>query len=321
MNFRDQTDEAAVLSILDAYHASGGSFFQGFGGVDAWREASAPPAYSETVVGRWWHRRGLQRENLVFATRIAISDTAELESPAFRAALRGCCEASLSCFETDYLDLLVCDWNGAGAPPSELRWALDGLIRDGIVRYLAFAGVSAWGVMASLREGRDRNHRRPDALQAGYSLLARTTFERDLVALCREQRLGFLAAMPLAGGILAMPPRDARAAEPGSEAASCSVAQVVAEVADRRRCTSAQVALSWVLHHAGVTSAIVGVAAVEHWQGIAAATDLILEPDELTRLHEASEVQRTRLPPRADEKGPASSLTDLSAATEKPEIA
>lgn len=327
MNFGWQTDESVSLAILDAYHASGGSFVQAFGLPHPFPPSSLSPAFSEAIVGHWRHQRGIARHQLVLATRITVgtaSGTAEI-----RDALRRSVEASLARFRTDYLDLLICEWTGAGTPPPELRYALDALTRAGLVRYLAFSGVPAWRVMASLRDGFDRNHRRPDALQANYSLLARTAFELDLASLCREQRLGFFACMPLAGGILARhknplafrPFRRTRLTERYGSDLTSRVAHVVAELADQRGCSSAQLALSWVLHHTGVTAAVVGVQSVDHWHDLAMATNLVLTADELARLHHATNVQRLNLPPRIDEKILASTRALSRAASEELQIA
>lgn len=101
--------------------------------------------------------------------------------------------------------------------------------------------------------------------------MTRARFEPEAMSLSQEQRLGFLARSPLAGGFLA------RVKGRGEQLASSrhdwleqrfgnvygDVAQAaVADVASRHEASSAQVALSWVLHNPAVTAAVIGVQSV-----------------------------------------------------------
>jgi aryl-alcohol dehydrogenase-like predicted oxidoreductase len=49
-----------------------------------------------------------------------------------------------------------------------------------------------------------------------------------------------------------------------------------------------QVALAWVLAQSGITSVIVGARTLEQLDDNLAAADLVLEPDEITRLDAAT---------------------------------
>jgi aryl-alcohol dehydrogenase-like predicted oxidoreductase len=60
----------------------------------------------------------------------------------------------------------------------------------------------------------------------------------------------------------------------------------VAEVAAERGVSSAQVALSWLLHKPGVTAPIVGATKVEHVEDALAAESLSLSEEEVQRLEE-----------------------------------
>lgn len=308
MNFGWRTDESTSLAILDAYHANGGNFIQALGLLTGSLTSRVCPTFSETVVGDWWRSRELLRSDLVLATRVSMRAHLELDSLDLTRAVRRSCEESLRRLRTDYLDVFVCEWTGVGHPPEALRRGLDWLVRDGLVRYVAFAGLPNWRVVACIREGVARNHCRTEALEGDYSLLARTSFEGELAELCREQRLGFLACSPLAGGLLTRRSggvgvlgrsRRAWLAKRYGWDTGNRASRMLCELADGTGCSPAQIALSWVLHHPGVTSLVMGLNSTEHLSDALQATNVRLGPDELRQLHHASCVQRIVLPMRS----------------------
>lgn len=307
MNFGWRTDASASLAILDAYHAGGGNYLQAAGTAVGSPSSQVSPTFSETIVGYWWTSRRIPRANLVLATRMSTRDPDGSEPTHLADAVRKSCEASLRRLRTDYLDLLVCEWTGAGRPPEALRRGLDWLVHEGLVRYIAFANLPAWQLVTSLRESAQRGHCRIDAVQGDYSMLTRTAFERDLDELCREQRLGFLARSPLAGGLLARRSgrsdalgrsRRAWLAERHGWDAGERATRVLCALAEGAGCSPAQFALSWVLHHPRVTSLLMGLVSLRHLDDALKAAEIRLRPDELRQLHEATCVQRVVLPMR-----------------------
>ena len=55
-------------------------------------------------------------------------------------------------------------------------------------------------------------------------------------------------------------------------------------IADEVGATLAQLSLAWVLHHPGVTSAIIGPRIMEHLTTVLGADELVLSPDVLDRI-------------------------------------
>ena len=68
-----------------------------------------------------------------------------------------------------------------------------------------------------------------------------------------------------------------------------AVIERAAEVAAERGVSSAQVALSWLLHQPGVTAPIVGATRLQHLEDALAAEQLTLGEDEIARLEEPYE--------------------------------
>jgi aryl-alcohol dehydrogenase (NADP+) len=131
-------------------------------------------------------------------------------------------------------------------------------------------------------------------MQDHYNLLNREE-EREMLPLCRDQEIGVLPWSPLARGRLA---RDWDATTSRSESdefgrtlygtASSDrvIVERVAEIAQDRAVSRAQVALAWVIAKPGVTAPVVGATRPEHLDDAVAALDLRLTPEEIAALEE-----------------------------------
>ena len=259
---------------------------------------------SEDVVGRWRESRGITRDTLVLASRINFFRPAHGGSIAFANLIRESCERSLRRLRTKHLDLLICNWDDQLVPVEDVLEAVDMLIRAGLVRYAVAGGFPPWRVVDSLHRSSTRNHARFEALQAEYSLMSRDHFEPEALAMCREHRLGFFAASPLAGGFLARrpvsiremvnPDGDWKTERFGSNVGD-AVLQVLAEIADKRLASPAQIALAWVLRNPQVTSAVISASGTRELRELIRAADIILSPEETSALANVTMVQDSRM--------------------------
>lgn len=131
------------------------------------------------------------------------------------------------------------------------------------------------------------------SMQDQYSLIQREE-EREMHPYCVDQGVGVLPWSPLARGRLT---RDWDAATSRSETDEFGrtlyrqreegdrrVAAAVAEVAEARGVSRAQVALAWVRQQDAVTSPIVGATKMQHLDDAVASVDLWLTDDELDAL-------------------------------------
>jgi aryl-alcohol dehydrogenase-like predicted oxidoreductase len=143
-----------------------------------------------------------------------------------------------------------------------------------------------------------------EALQADYSLMTRARFEPETMAFCQEQRLGFFASSPLAGGFLARgrdlesmlhSVRRDRLIERFGNAYGELAQSVVTDVAARHEASPAQVAVSWVLHNPAVTSAVIGVHSVAQLNELVHATSLSLSGTDLGQLDRATAAEEIRV--------------------------
>ena len=119
-----------------------------------------------------------------------------------------------------------------------------------------------------------------------------------MIAQCIDQGVGVLPWSPLARGLLAG--TRTRAGERLTTRARTDsfgdslykpeldfpVVERASEVAAARGVSTAQIALSWLMHKPGVTAPIVGATKIEHLEDAVAAEGLSLGDDEIARLEE-----------------------------------
>jgi aryl-alcohol dehydrogenase-like predicted oxidoreductase len=135
------------------------------------------------------------------------------------------------------------------------------------------------------------------SMQNHYNLIYREE-EREMIPQCLDQGVGLLPWSPLARGLLAGSVtaagerRTTRArTDPFLDSLyrpdlDLAVIDRAGEVAAKRGVSTAQVALSWLLHKPGVTAPIVGATRLEHLEDALAAEQLPLSEEEIARLEE-----------------------------------
>lgn len=185
-----------------------------------------------------------------------------------RKYLMASIDQSLRRTKLDYFDVFYSHRYDPETPLEETLQALVDIVRRGKALYV---GISRWPVEASRFAFEYlRNHDTPCLLFQDRLNIIDRRVENDGVLDCvRENGCGFIAFSPLAQGLLTDRyingiPTDSRATQQrflktsqiSSEIVECI--RELNEIATRRGQTLAQMALSWVLAHPGVTSVIVG---------------------------------------------------------------
>jgi len=208
------------------------------------------------------------------------------------------CDASLRRLGTDFIDLYqIHRWDPA-TPLDETLDALDSLVRAGKVRYLGASSMAAWQFAKALFAADRRGLERFVSMQNHYNLVYREE-EREMIPLCLDQRVGILPWSPLARGFLTGR-RTREAPRPTARAQSdeyadrlyyrdedFDVVDALLDVARARGDAPARVALAWLLSVPGVTAPIVGATRVEYLDDAAAAVDIELSGEEISRLEAA----------------------------------
>jgi 1-deoxyxylulose-5-phosphate synthase len=249
---------------------------------------------SEEVTGHWL-REMASRNDIVVATKVhGIMGPGPNMRGLSRKHILEACEASLRRLGMDYVDLYQIHRWDANTPIEVTLDALDSLVRSGKVRHIGASSMAAWQLSKALYTSKERGLHRFATMQNHYNLVYREE-EREMIPLCMDQGLGIIPWSPLARGFLT----GTRKRDGGSTARSQTdtfakdmyyaeddfvIADTVADIAQTRGASAAQVACAWVLQAPGITAPIIGATKVEHVKDIVKAVDLKLTAEELAAL-------------------------------------
>jgi aryl-alcohol dehydrogenase-like predicted oxidoreductase len=233
---------------------------------------------NEELVGRALKGR---RDKYVLATKFG-----NIRLPDGKPGAKGnpeyvieACDKSLKRLGTDYIDLYFIHRVDETVPIEDTVGAIVRLKAQGKIRHL---GISEAGPNTIRRA--HKVHALA-ALQTEYSLWSRDV-EREILPLCNELGIGFMAYAPLGRGFLtgvvphgdALPQSDRRRDMPrfqGSNAQSNQkLVAMLKELAAQERCTPAQLAIAWLLSRKSQVVPLVGTSKRKWLEEDAKAADV-----------------------------------------------
>lgn len=179
-------------------------------------------------------------------------------------AIRTGCEASLHHLRLERIDLLQLHWVDEDTPIEETIGAMAELVQEGKVRHIGVSNVTLDQLQRARRVA-------PIAsVQNRFSFADRA--HRAVVDYCTSEDITFFAYGPL----------DGKPAAIGSPLAASE--GVLAAEAARRGCTSAQMALAWLLALSPVIVPIPGTRSIAHLEENAGALSVPLTQAEAAQL-------------------------------------
>ena len=203
-----------------------------------------------------------------------------------------CCEASLRRLGVEQIDLYYVHRLDPEQPIEETMEGLRKLVEQGKVAHIGLCEVSA----ATLRRAHAVHP--ITAVQTEYSLWTRDV-EAEVLPTCRELGIGLVAYSPLGRGFLtgrfqqeaSLEAGDFRATLPRFQAENLAtnrlLVDVIAAMAKRKSCTTAQVALAWLLAQGNDIVPIPGTRRLTHLHDNVQACSVQLSPEELNALDSA----------------------------------
>ena len=209
-------------------------------------------------------------------------------------------ESSLKRLNTDYLDVLWLHTWDFMTPAEEVMRAFDDLVRAGKVLYIGISDAPAWVVAQCNTMAELRGWTQFIGLQIEYSLIERTP-ERELLPMAHTLDIGVTAWSPLASGWLTGKYADGKQDTGGrldDESMSgfvdksdrnSAIAQQVSQVAQSTGCSSAQVALNWLLRQGIIP--IVGARKVSHIKDNLNCINVQLSNEQMNQLNEVSQIE------------------------------
>lgn len=211
--------------------------------------------------------------------------------------VRAACDASLKRLGVDHIDLYYQHRVDRDTPIEETVGAMAELVSAGKVRYLGLSEAAPATVRRACKVHPIA------ALQTEYSLWSRDP-EQELLATCRELGVGFVAYSPLGRGFLTgrfktfedLPEDDYRRRHPRFQGENfdrnLELVRRVEEIARKKGCTPAQLALAWVLAQGESIVPIPGTKRRKYLEENAGAMDVRLSRQELDQIAAAAPAAR-----------------------------
>jgi len=251
---------------------------------------------SEEYTGRAL-RDFAKRDELVLATKVwGKMHEGPNGGGLSRKAILSELDKSLTRLGTDYVDLYQIHRWDYQTPIEETMEALNDVVRAGKVRYIGASAMYAWQFQKAQFTAERHGWARFVSMQNHLNLIYREE-EREMMPLCRDLKIGVIPYSPLASGRLTrdLPSAGTLRAETdqiqkmkydASAETDQQIVARVAEVAQTRGVSRAQIALAWLLQKEPVTAPIVGATKLAHLEEAVGALAVTLSPEEVTYLEE-----------------------------------
>lgn len=253
-----------------------------------------PKGGAEDFLGRIL---GDRRKDIVLATKFGRPmDASGKREGASRRYIVEACEASLGRLKTDYIDLYWQHIEDKRTPIEETLRAMDDLVRQGKVRYIACSTLTAWQVVEAAWTSRSLGLEHYVACQERYSLLERE-YEPGMAAMVEAYGMGLIPFSPLANGLLTGKYRRNAALPAGARLTTTQRMadryltdrnwQVVEKLADfcaSRGRSMLELAMSWLASRPAVASIIAGATRPEQLEENVRAVDWALTKDDLDEI-------------------------------------
>ncbi|KAG5383034.1 hypothetical protein IGI04_034504 [Brassica rapa subsp. trilocularis] len=235
------------------------------------------------------------REKVELATKFGIT-ASENGKFGFRGDpqyVRSACEASLTRLGVTSIDLYYQHRIDTTVPIEVTMGELKKLVEEGKIKYIGLSEASA----STIRRAHAVHPL--TAVQIEWSLWSREV-EEDIIPTCRELGIGIVAYSPLGRGFFASGPKLAENLEQDDIRKASKrliqfslqenldhnkiVFEKVQEIARKKRCTPAQLALAWVHHQGDDVCPIPGTSKIENLNQNIGALSVKLTTDEMAEL-------------------------------------
>ena len=291
MTFGYSTDEAEAKRIVDLAFDAGVNFFDT---ADSYGGGQSEELFGKALKGR-------RREAIVATKFFNPMGPGPNDSGMSRVHIMQAVEESLTRLQMDYVDLYYIHHVDPDTPLEEMLRAMDDLVHQGKVRYIACSNYEAWRLMESLWISDCNGLARFECYQPQYSMVVRD-IEEELIPLCQYKGLGVVVWSPLGGGFLTGKYKPGERVVAGTRSEdnwaypqryfasnSDDILMELFAVSEELDRSPAQVAVRWVLEQPAITSAIVGARTAEQARDNILAGEWQMPSEALQRLNVVSQ--------------------------------
>ena len=288
MNFGGRSSAAESKKILDQYLELGGNFIDT---ANVYNDGK-----SEEIIGQWMKERGT-RDRIVLSTKVHgrrspnINDAGNHRWHIVREV-----EQSLRRLGTERIDVYHIHRPDPDTPIDQTLRALDDLVRQGKVLYLASSVFAAWQLAEAHFVAKELGTARFDVEQPALNIIDRR-IEAEVLPFCRQYEIATITWAPLARGRLAGAyTRGGRKIPDGSwynhlnktdfPASQWPLMEAIDRLADGHGVSSSQFAIAWCMQVPGVTCPIIGPRTLDQLKDNMAAVNVKLTAEELKAVDE-----------------------------------
>jgi 1-deoxyxylulose-5-phosphate synthase len=191
MTFGGQTDKTVASQMIDLCVDSGINFLDT---ANAYNGGAAEEMLGQLLEGR--------RKKFILASKVRnkMGDAPDLAGLS-RAAIFRAIDDSLRRLRTDYLDIYYLHLPDYEVPIEESLGAMNELVKQGKIRYVASSNYSGWQVVEMLWIAERNGWTKPFISQQMYNLIARG-IEQEYLPMCKQFGISNVVYNPLAGGLL-----------------------------------------------------------------------------------------------------------------------
>jgi len=250
---------------------------------------------SEEIVGRAL-KDFANRDEVVLATKVhGRMHKGPNGAGLSRKAIMSEIDNSLKRLGTEYVDLYQIHRWDYDTPIEETMEALHDVVKAGKARYIGASSMYAWQFLKAQHIAEKNGWTKFITMQNHLNLLYREE-EREMLPLCKEEKIGVIPWSPLARGKLTRNWDDTTTRSETDEfgktlyaqtaAADKMVVEQVAYIAERRGVSRAQIALAWVLQKETIASPIIGSTKMSHLEDAVNALAVTLTEEEIKMLEE-----------------------------------
>ena len=249
---------------------------------------------SEEVTGRAL-RDFASRDQVVIATKVySPMGAGPNDKGLSRKHIMDSIDASLKRLGTDYVDLYQIHRWDYETPIEETLEALHDIVKMGKARYIGASSMHAWQFAQALYTADLHGWTRFVSMQPQYNLVYREE-EREMLPLCKDQKIAVIPWSPLARGLLTgkrtkggdeteRARTDAFSKAVYSRDDDFEISDLVNVMAQEKGVPNAQLALAWLFSKSVVTAPIIGASKPGHLEDAVAALSLHLSEEDIVRL-------------------------------------
>ncbi|MCY9308112.1 MULTISPECIES: aldo/keto reductase [Bacillus] len=250
---------------------------------------------SEEILGRAL-KDYANRDEIVLATKV---HQRMHEGPngagLSRKAIMSEIDKSLKRLGTDYVDLYIIHRWDYHTPIEETMEALHDVVKAGKARYIGASAMYAWQFQKALHVAEKNGWTKFVSMQNHLNLIYREE-EREMLPLCKEEKMGVTPYSPLASGRLTREWSETthrsetdqiqKSKYDATADADWLVVERLAAIAEKHGVSRTHIAIAWLLQKEPVTAPIIGATKMSHLEDAVRALSVKLTSEEIALLEE-----------------------------------